>query len=184
MEDKIIFQTTTKTGQELVIRYPKISDLESMTKFINEISSERTFMIFQGEQQTLEEERKFLESKIEKIKNNQDVFLIAFVDGKYAGSSGISLGSFIKKTWGDFGIVIGKNYRGQGIGKKLMELVISESLKNLKDLDLVTLEVFGDNSIAQNLYKKIGFVEYGRLPESINHKENFVDAILMYKKIK
>ena len=123
MENKIIYTATTKTGQELIIRYPEISDLESMTRFINEISNERTFMIFQGEQQTLEEEKKFLESKIEKIKDNQDVFLIAFVDGKYAGSSGISLGSLIKKTWGDFGIVIGKDYRGQGIGKKLMELV-------------------------------------------------------------
>lgn len=109
---------------------------------------------------------------------------MAFVDNKLAGSASIILNNLVRKHTGTFGIVIDDNFRGDGIGQSLMETVIQESIKSIKDLKIITLEVFGDNLVAQNLYKKMGFIEYGRLPSGIKHKDNFVDAILMYKLVK
>ena len=65
-----------------------------------------------------------------------------------------------------------------------MELVISESVKNITKLKIIELEVFGNNPIAKKLYEKFGFIEFGRLPDGIKHRDKYVDAVLMYKKVK
>ncbi|MFA6361837.1 MAG: GNAT family N-acetyltransferase, partial [Candidatus Shapirobacteria bacterium] len=112
------------------------------------------------------------------------VIIGAFVEKEVIGIGDISLGYGATNHVGDFGITVAKKFRGEGIGKKLMELVIQKSIENIKDLKIITLEVFGNNPIAQNLYKKMGFIEYGRLPGGLKRQGEFVDEILMYKKIK
>ena len=62
--------------------------------------------------------------------------------------------------------------------------LIDESIKKLADLRIIDLEVFGKNIIGKNLYKKLGFIEYGRLPNALKRKGEYDDAILMYKKVK
>ena len=180
----IISQSTTKSGKTVSFRYPTINDAEILMNYINKISLEKTFITFQGEQQTLKEETKWLKSFIEKINKSELVFLMAFIGGNLVATSHIELKDKIKSHIGGFGITVSKDYRGDGIGKKLMELVISESIKKIKGLKIIELEVFGDNPIAQNLYKKMGFIEFGRLPRGIKHKDKFVDAVLMYKNLK
>ena len=184
MDNKIINTIITKSGKTVSFRYPTIDDAEILKDYINKLSAEKSFIIFQGEQQTLEEETKWLKEKLELIAKNKCVFIMAFIDDKLIASSEITLKNLVKKHIGSFGITVEKDYRSEGVGKILMELVISESIKNIKDLKIIELEVFANNQIAQDLYKKMGFIEFGRLPEGIRHKENFVDAILMYKKIK
>ena len=85
---------------------------------------------------------------------------------------------------GLFGISLSKDFRGRGLGKKLMELVLEESKKNLKNLRILDLECFANNSIACDLYKSFGFKEYGRLPKGIAYNGDFVDAILMQYEVK
>ena len=182
--ENIISQFTTKSGKTVYFRYPTINDAEILMNYINKLSLEKTFLTLQGEQQTLEEETKWLKSFIEKINKSELVFLMAFIGDNLIATSHIELKDKIKNHIGGFGITVSKDYRGDGIGKKLMELVISESIKKIKGLKIIELEVFGDNPIAQNLYKKMGFIEYGRLPKGIKHKEKFVDAVLMYKNLK
>lgn len=183
MDNKIIFKTTTKTGKTLTFRYPTIDDLQMLTDFINKASQEKTFINFQGEEIKLEDEKKWLDSTIEKIKSKEKVYLMAFVDGNFAGASDIELGSFTKRHNGLFGIIIDNNYRGEGVGEALMKLVISESKKNIKELKIIILECFADNFIAKNLYKKLGFIEYGLLPDGIKRKGKYMDEVLMYNKI-
>lgn len=181
--EKIIYKNKTKTGRIISFRYPTIDDLQIITNFMNKISKERTFISFQGEEIKLENEKKWLKSTIQKIKNKEKVYIMAFIGKNFVGSSDIDLQDKIKFCQGFFGIIIDKDFRGDGIGKILMEQVIKEAKKNMKNLKIITLEVFGSNSIAQNLYKKLGFVEFGRLPEGIKYKNEFIDEVLMYKKI-
>ena len=150
---------------------------------MNKISLEKTFILFQGEQLTSKEESKYVQEKLKKVKEGKIVKLLAFIESKLAGISDIELKDKVKSHQGSFGIVIDKNFRADGIGKILMEQVMREAKKNLKGLKIIDLEVFGNNSIAQNLYKKMGFKEYGNLPNGIKHKGKFVDQILMYKEI-
>lgn len=182
--DKFIYQTTTKSGKEIKFRYPTIDDLQILTDFINKASKEKTFISFQGEIFKLEDEKKWLEKTIEKIKKKEKVYLMAFIDGQFVGSSDIELASMIRSHIGIFGIVVDSDFRGHGVGKLLMELVIKEAIKNIKDLKIITLECFAENEIAISLYQKMGFIEFGRLPEGLKRKGKFSDQLFMYLKVK
>lgn len=181
--DKYIYQTTTKSSKEIKFRYPTINDAQIITDFINKASKEKTFIQFQGEELKLEDEKKWLESTIQKIKKKEKIYLMAFVDGKFAGSSDIELANMIRKHIGIFGIIIDNNFRGDGIGKLLMDLVIKEATKNLKGLKIITLECFANNKVAISLYQKMGFIKFGQLPGGLKRKGKFFDQIFMYKKV-
>jgi len=181
--DKIVFQGKTKTGKDLTIRYLKLDDVQIVTDFINKASQEKTYITFQGEILSFEDEIKYVQSKIEAINKKESVVLLAFIENKLVGSSDINLEPKIKSHQGLFGIIIDHDYRGEGIGKILMSTVIKEAVENINGLKLITLEVFGNNSIAQSLYKKMGFVEFGNLPQGLKHQDKFVDQILMYKDV-
>lgn len=182
--ENIILETKTKSGKTVSFRYPTTNDAEILKNYINKISAEKSFILLQGEQQTLKEEQDWLDKKIESISKNECIFIMAFIENKLIASSEITLKSLARKHIGGFGITVAKEYRGEGIGKILMDLVIQESIKNIKDLKIIELEVFANNPIAQNLYKKIGFVEFGCLPGGLKRRDEFVDEIFMYKKVK
>lgn len=67
------------------------------------------------------------------------------------------------------------DFRNQGIGKKLL----LHTLKSAKEEGALTsfLEVRESNVVAQDMYKKFGFVESGR--RDGYYKDNDEDAILM-----
>lgn len=174
----------TKSGKEIKFRYPNIADVKILTDYINKISNEKTFILYQGEQQTLESETKWLNDKLKKISNKECVYLCAFYGNRLIGSSEITLKDKVKAHIGSFGITVDQDFRGIGIGKKLMELVLAESVKNIPNLKIIELEVFGNNPLAKKMYEKFGFIEFGRLSNGILHKGKYVDAVLMYKKVK
>ncbi len=173
----------TKSSKEIKFRYPTINDAQILMDYINKLSTEQSFILFQGHQQTLKAETKWLKEKIKETKSNKGVYLCAFNGNQLVGCGEITLGNNAKSHVGDFGISVTFDFRGEGIGQKLMELIISESIKKLSGLKIITLEVFGENKIAQSLYKKMGFIKFGCLPKSLERKGKMDDAILMYKKV-
>lgn len=182
--NKYIYQTKSKTGKTVSFRYPTIDDVQIITDFMNKISKEKTFIRFQGEEIKLEDEIKWVESTIKGIESGEKVYLMAFIDNKFVGGSDIVMGKLTRKHLGTFGIIIDHDYRGEGIGKTLMSLIITEAKKKLTGLKMIILEVFAINFIAHDLYKKMGFIEYGRLPKASKRRGKYIDEILMYKKIK
>lgn len=180
---RIVYQGKTKTGKEIVIRYPEMSDLEKLLDFINMLSDEHTFIRYQGEHETLESEKKFLKNRFKEINEKKSVHLVAFVDGEVSGASEVGMRDKTEKHIGSFGISIVKKFRGEGIGKLLMDQVITEAKKELANLKIIILEVYSTNEIAKSLYKKMGFKEYGMLPNGVVRGDKFEDAIFMYKEI-
>jgi RimJ/RimL family protein N-acetyltransferase len=168
-------------GLSVLIRYPESGDTKIMCDYINEISQEKTYITWQGEEISLEHEDKYLKKQIERIKKNETVQLLLFVDGELSGISAIDLGNRVKSHIGVFGITITQKYRGKGFGKLLMKLILEQASKNLPKLKLVTLEVFAENKKAIYMYEKFGFVEYGKLPGGNLYKGKMVDDIQMYK---
>lgn len=181
---KIVFKGKTKDGISYLIRYPKRTDLNEFWHYINKLSKEKTFISFQGEEISLKEERQWVNSIIKKIKEGKSVQLIVEIDKKIVGVSGIDLQNRVARHVGTFGISIAAGFRNKGIGKNLMEQVINEARKNIRDLKIIHLECFANNPTACNLYKSFGFKEYGKLPNGISYKDGFVDEILMYHEIK
>lgn len=168
---------------EVVIRYPQNGDVEAMLKYINAISKEKTYITWQGEEISLKHEQKYLNKQLKRIKKNETVQLLLFINGELSGISAIDLGERIKSHVGVFGITIAQKYRRKGFGKLLMKLTLEEAYKNLVKLKIVTLEVFAENEKAIKMYKDFGFIKYGKLPKGNLYKGKLVDDIQMYKNV-
>lgn len=179
---KIIHSEKLPAG-EFVVRYPVLSDAQAMTEYINTLSNERTFIRFQGEHMSVEDETKYLEGLLKSIENKKSVQLLAFIDDTLIGISGIEMKDKTEGHEGVFGISIAEDYRNQGLGKLMMKLVLESAERELPDLKLITLEVFATNEVAIPMYQKFGFVEHGRLPGGVKLADIFVDRILMHKKL-
>src|SRR3989344_7936878 len=147
-----------------------------MCDYINALSREQTFVRFQGEEISLEFESKYLEEQLRKIKDKKTVQLLVFCESKLIGISGIDMKDKTESHEGVFGVSLADKYRGEGIGKKLMQLTFDEAVKNIPQLGIVTLGVFGKNFLAIDMYKKFGFKELGRGPNGGlrkgGHEEN------------
>lgn len=145
---------------------------------------ERTFIRFQGEQVNKEDEEKYLNSQLERIKSKLTVQLLVFCEGKLIGISGIDMKDKIESHIGLFGITINNDFRGEGIGSMLMKTVIEEAIKNLPMLEIIILAVYAENNLAREMYKNFGFLEYGNLPKGIKRDPSYSDHTFMYKVIK
>lgn len=181
---QIVYQGEIPKGNRILIRYPNEEDAQAMTDYINTLSKEQTYIRFQGEEISLEDEAKYLNCQLQNIQNNNTVQLLVFCGDKLIGIAAVDMKDKTESHEGVFGISLAKEYRGDGIGTTLMNVTLQEAEKHLSQLRIVTLGVFGDNDLAQEMYKKFGFQEYGRLPGGSKHKDRYVDHIYMYKQVK
>lgn len=69
-------------------------------------------------------------------------------------------------------------YRGQGIGTKLMKIVIELLPDDVTQLNLV---LASDNINAKKFYEKFGFIEWGLEPNAVKLGSKFVDDYHMVK---
>lgn len=74
-------------------------------------------------------------------------------------------------------IAVHPNYRGRGVGEAIMKGLIQTAAR-LK-VEGMTLEVRVSNMIAQNLYKKLGFVAIG--VRKGYYTDNGEDALIMWR---
>ncbi|HSX19123.1 MAG TPA: GNAT family N-acetyltransferase [Candidatus Saccharimonadales bacterium] len=183
MEGKIVFTGKSQKGKQIILRYVKQGDAQTMLDYINTLSDERTYIRFQGEHLTLKEEQEYLDSQLKRIKDKKSVHLVALSNNQHIGISSIDLEDRTSSHVGNFGISISKEFRGEGVGKLLMETIVSEAQKELPGLKIITLGCFSNNALAIKMYKEFGFVEYGRLPNGVKLENGFVDHIYMYKNI-
>lgn len=103
-------------------------------------------------------------------------YIVVEIEGIVAGYAGIWL---ILDEGHITNIAVAKEYRGQGIGKFLMMGLIDYCKK--QGIPNMTLEVRKSNIIAQNLYKKYGFLECGIRPNY--YADDHEDAVIMWKTI-
>ena len=116
----------------------------------------------------------------ETTESDREIELLAIVDGKVVGMAGFNaIGSKYKvRHRAEFGITVSKNYWGQGIGKAIMNACI-ECAKEAGYIQL-ELDVVADNTRAIELYKKLGFIEFGRNPKGFQSKySGFQELVYM-----
>lgn len=179
---QVVKKFKSKKGNEVLIRVIRISDAKDLMDIMNSIIAEDDFIII-NKKLTLKEEKEWMRETIKKIKKNQEIFLCALVGSKIIGSSSIKRGIGRKLHVGDFGIIIGENFRKEGIGEQLMSEILKIAKIQMK-LKIVTLLVFATNKRAQSLYKKMGFKIYGELPKAIDRHGEYISSIQMYKELK
>jgi RimJ/RimL family protein N-acetyltransferase len=183
-EGKIVFEGKTGKGFDVMLRYPMRGDAPALLDFINTLSREQTYIMFQGEQITPEEEERYLEGRLAAIGGGTGVQLLAFCNGLLAGNAGVDMQWGSNRHIGVLGISVAQAFRGQGVGELLMNAIINQAVTHLASLKIVTLTVFGNNTVAMNLYAKVGFVEFGRLPGGRLHRGQYVDDVHMYRRVR
>ena len=168
-----------KNGKEALLRNGEASDGKAVCENFNLTHSETDYLLTYPDENSLteEEEAKFLERKSESA---NEIEIVAFVDGKVAGTAGIdAVGTKYKtKHRAEFGVSIAKEYWGLGLGRALTEACI----KCAKEAGFTQLEldVVSDNENAVALYKKAGFAEFGRNPRGFKSRTGeYQELVLM-----
>lgn len=112
----------------------------------------------------------------------QGAVLTAVWDGVPCGIANLYLQPYKKLAHQAlFAILVDKNYRGKGIGTKLVEELILIG-KEKFHLELIHLEVYEGNP-AIRLYERLGFKPYGMQKKFVKDQEQYINKILMQKNI-
>lgn len=179
---KIIKKFNTKAGKEVILQVVAENDLELLLQFINDLIQEDTYIYRETDSPvTLEEEKTWLTNTMEEMKHNNQFYFVAKTEGKIVGVGNVVRGWMREREQGTFRMSIAKEYRDQGIGNEIIQVAID----NAKNMGLRLLKgwIFADDVKALYLAKKMGFIETGRLPESIYYKNQYIDEILVYRKL-
>ncbi len=130
-----------------------------------------------------EEEHKSANFKFDKIITHQsttDFLMGAFLNERLVGICGFIQEKREKtKHIGEIsGMYVMTEFSGQKIGAKLLNATILTAFNNFA-LEQIILAVADKNQTAQNLYKKFGFVEYGRLKNYFKENGQYETQIFM-----
>ena len=122
-----------------------------------------------------EKEARFIERF---AKSERDVMVVA-LDGEKIVGNGIIECERAKRYShrATLSITVIRDYWGQGIGSRLMEMMIDFSKEH--NIEVISLEVRADNLRAIALYEKFGFELIGKYKKFFKINSIFYDAILM-----
>ena len=114
----------------------------------------------------------------ERLRNPDDLTLVAEIDGSVVGVLTLQRGIYRKnRHTANLGIAIKNGYRHQGLGTDLIMEAINWSREN--GIKKVNLEVFSSNTNAISVYEKIGFEHEGIRRSQFIVDGKYVDDILM-----
>lgn len=177
---KIILKNST----EVLLRNGEAADGQAVFEVFNLTHEETDFLLSYSDENSYnaEQEAAFLD---EKTKSENEIEIVAIVDGKIVGLAGIeSVGAKYKiRHRAEFGISIAKDYWGLGLGKALTAACI-ECAKKAGYIQL-ELDVVAENERAIAMYKSLGFMEYGRNPKGFNSRyTGFQELVYMRLELK
>lgn len=116
----------------------------------------------------------------EKADSENEIEIIAVVDGGVTGTAGIeAVGMKYKvRHRAELGISVLKAFWGLGIGRALMTSCIE--CAKAAGYSQLELKVVAENARALSMYEKAGFVEYGRNPKGFNSRmTGFQEVVYM-----
>lgn len=168
--------TRFRIGKRVFLRAIEESDLPRITLWMNDTDTTR-YLATGRFPLTLRQEREWLEQH----SGTQHDVLFAICrtdDDQHIGNCGLH-----DINWTDrgcvLGIVLGDTLdRGQGYGQEVMELLVRYAFLEL-NLERIELVYIADNRRAEKLYRKIGFVEEGRLRRKRYRDGQYVDEVIM-----
>ena len=162
-------QIVLKDGRTAILRHGVETDGSAVFENFNRTHGETDYLLSYPDENsfTAEQEGKFLKRKAESA---NEVEIIALVDGRVAGTAGVDAigGKYKLRHRAEFGISVLKEYWGLGIGRALMDACI-ECARQAGYAQL-ELTVVAENARAVEMYRRAGFVEFGRNPRGFNSR--------------
>ncbi len=171
---------TLRTGEEIIIRHLKKSDVEGVWNNFNEVIDEGLYLPVLFPVRTQLEK----ESWYHYIKKENEICIIAENPKLKPPFNIIGQCEISNSDWdaathvGVLGIIVKKKYRDFGIGREIIQIAIKES-KKLNNKEKITLSCFSTNQRAIYLYKKLGFKIVGTKKKQFYMESNYYDEVLM-----
>ena len=173
-DDELVQSGEAKQVSGLTIRYTVMDDQAPMRKWFDEPGILRQYPCLEVPEidDTVKRWISFCRYRAS---------LTAVMDGQVVGVATLYLWPYRKLIHQcQLGIIVDHNFRGKGIGTQLM-LKLRDIAKENFRLELLHLEVYYENP-AFNLYKRLGFKEFGRQDRWIKEPDGtYVGRIFMEK---
>lgn len=145
-------------GDRLRLREPRPEDTAILNEFWNDLELSSLGSNTAPTPSSVEEMEKFL-AEID-ARDNHVRFVIE-AEGEVVGDCSLHEIDKHNRTC-DVGIAIGKPFWNQGYGQEALRLLVDYAFKH-HNMHRVGLEVLADDDRAVTCYRKVGFVEEGRL---------------------
>jgi len=183
MQDIKPVEVELKNGKLVTIRQAQICDAAGLFNTIKTYIPQSPYI------PKLEEEIKLTESQEKDwinsfIENDNSLLLVAEFENEIIGN--IDLTGSRRKTM-EHTAVIGMGmpieWRNTGLGTALISTAIDWA-KNNPILELIWLQVYTENKLALNLYKKMGFQENGIIRDFFKQDGQYFDNLTMTMRVK
>ena len=165
--------------ESIVIRYPVMADAEDLMELLNSLVDEGA-KIGRQEKTDLDGEVGWIGEQLVDIEKGKMVALVLEVEGKVVGNARVTLCR--QEHMADFDISVREGFRGRGLGERLMDAVMEEAVARL-GIEILKLKVYADNEPAISLYEKKGFEVAGRISDAVKHHGDYVDEVIMVRKV-
>jgi RimJ/RimL family protein N-acetyltransferase len=179
---------TLASGKKVTLRVLRWEDLDSLLSFINSLVKEK-----QGDSRsglytgfdrkvTREEEAEWLAQTLVAIEGGNVINMVAEIAGKIIANGEVARGKYKDtRRHGQIGLTMVGEYRGQGVGRRMIELLVRESRgAGLRSLEV---EFLADNLIARRAYEKAGFKQAGIIPRKVFRRGRYFDGLVMTREL-
>lgn len=167
---------TLKNGKPAILRNGTAADGEEALAVFLRTHAETDYLFSYPDENhmTAADEETYLKEKAESA---QEIEILAVVDGHIVGTAGIeAVGTAYKVCHrASFGIAITRAYEGLGLGRAMTEACIACARQ--AGYTQLELQVVADNERAMALYRKCGFIEYGRDPRGFRSRQTGYQAL-------
>ena len=154
---------TLRNGTQCCLRSGTEADAQAVIDNFNLTHGETDYLLSYPDESSfnVEQEARFLKEKAE---SKNEVEILAVVNQTVVGTAGIdAVGTKFKlRHRAEFGVSVAKEYWGLGIGGALLDACVE--CARAAGFAQLELDVVADNARAISMYRKAGFVEFGRNP--------------------
>lgn len=159
-----------RDGRQAIIRSAKEADSLGLLTVLRDTNAETDFMARYPDEIrfTVEQEAEYLRAQREAA---DCCLLVAEVDGRLVGSAGFAPVSRYERCRhrAELGIALLQAYWGEGLGSALMELLVGAA--RAAGYRQMELDVVKENTRAQRLYARFGFVICGCRPRAFCYRD-------------
>jgi RimJ/RimL family protein N-acetyltransferase len=166
------------SNSEIIIRNLNVLDNVAYLDFAFNIINENIYSISSRSEfdYSPEEEKEWIERM---LLNKHNICIVALYENRIIANLNIIQNNFRKMSHvAELIINIDKEFRGQGLGGKILSLALKSAHKD-PCIKIITLEVIETNRRAINLYKKFGFVVDGIHKDFIRQNDEYVNLLSM-----
>ena len=174
-------------GEQVTLRILRPEDVDSLLTFFNGLVDEkghdRKSQLHAGfdKKFTRRQEAQYIREVLDRVEKDVAVNIIAEIGDKIVASGGVARGKYDDThRHGSLGLTVSQEYRGRGIGGKMIQTLAAESRRlGLKSIDVEFLAI---NKSAERAYKRAGFKKTGIIPSKIFRNGEYFDAMIMARK--